>query len=55
MNTLRATKDTKAASWALTTNLVYRSMVGEVYGFEPISLESIIGKGFDIKQLYFLK
>jgi len=49
MNTLRATKDTKAASWALTTNLVYRSMVGEVYGFEPISLENIIGKGFDIK------
>jgi len=49
MNTLKATNDSKAAAWALTTNMVYRSMVEEVSDMESFSLEDIIGKGFGIK------
>ena len=44
MRTLRDTKNIKTSSWALTTNLVYRAMVGEVFGFEPFSIDEILGK-----------
>jgi len=46
MQTLNNTKNIKTSSWAITTNLVYRAMVGEVFGFESFSIEDIIGKGF---------
>ena len=46
MRTLKETKDVKTSSWALTTNLVYRAMVGEVFGFETFSIEDILGKNF---------
>jgi len=46
MRTLKDTNNVKASSWALTTNLVYRAMVGEVFGFETFSIEDILGKNF---------
>ncbi len=46
MRTLKETKNIKSSSWAITTNLVYRAMVEEVFGLEPFSIEEILGKNF---------
>ncbi len=48
MRTLKETKDVKTASWAITTNLVYRAMLEEVYHLEPFSLEELLGKNFNL-------
>ncbi len=48
MRTLKETKNIKSSSWAITTNLVYRAMVEEVFGLEPFSIEEILGKNFPL-------
>jgi len=44
MNTLRATKSTIAAGWAISANMTYRNMGIDMFGLEEFSIEDIIGQ-----------
>jgi len=44
MNTLRATRSTAAAGWAISSNLTYRNMGIDLFGVERFEIEDIIGK-----------
>lgn len=44
MSTLRATRSTAAAGWAISSNLTYRNMGIDLFGVERFEIEDIIGK-----------
>ncbi len=44
MDTLRATRSTAAAGWAISSNLTYRNMGIDLFGMERFDIEDIIGK-----------
>ena len=44
MSTLRATRSTAAAGWAISSNLTYRNMGIDLFGLERFEIEDIIGK-----------
>ncbi len=44
MSTLRATRSTAAAGWAISSNFTYRNMGIDLFGVERFEIEDIIGK-----------